>query len=202
MDADRSPDIRVARGHRHGGAIGLAIRPDGDHPAKPGLAGTREDRVEIVHEDGEVQVRVRIEERHGGNHSRSPASAGQRAPASGAGPQRASGRDSSRRAAAAIGATAGSSGAASARTRKRAKYQTTAARVPEPGGPGCVGDEQRRGLPVQEIEHSPRGSPAPTRRRHRRAPPRTRWRASRDTRDRRARSATRETDESVQSRAS
>ncbi len=171
MDADRSPDIGVARGHRHGGAIGLAIRPDGDHAAKPDLAGARENRVEIVGEVGEVQVRVRIEERHGGIIADRPRARARGCPRPAPGPS-----------------ARGDAIRAGARRRQSARRRDR--RAPPPRGRGSARDarpprrafrtlgprvRRRRAAPGTASGAGPafatrQFGPAPTRRRHRRAP--------------------------------
>jgi len=57
-------DVGQALGQRHRGGVGLAIGPDGHHPGHPGGPRTLQHRVEIRQQLGEVEMRVRVEERH------------------------------------------------------------------------------------------------------------------------------------------
>src|SRR5437870_13796990 len=62
MDADRSPDVGLAPGKRHGRARALHVGADRDHAPHPGGARPLEDRLEAARELRAVQVRVRVDQ--------------------------------------------------------------------------------------------------------------------------------------------
>ena len=64
MNAHGGPDRGHALGQRHRGGVGLAIGADGHHPGHPGGPRALQHRVEVRQQLGEMQMRVRVEERH------------------------------------------------------------------------------------------------------------------------------------------
>src|SRR5438132_3120105 len=73
MDADRGPDVGLARGERHGRARARDIGADRDHASHAGDPRPDQDGVEIVRELRELQVRVGVEEVRGHITPRTPA---------------------------------------------------------------------------------------------------------------------------------